>query len=199
MAANDTYQTKVYHEQGGDRLVANSGGTIAIESGGSIAFYDSTQFTIETSVNIAFAGEDLGGDDLRRVLISEQAVASIGFEALAVVLVSTNIPKNIGVYTIYASDAATDETVTLRAVSAGKEMYLILAGDATGTFTNTLTTIKVSGSDAVWFLGSLGNKLSHFLMNVSGNSDCMVHLIAPYDDFWAIVHSRGDIDEETNV
>ena len=198
MVANDTYLTKVYHEHGGDRYVANSGGTIAVESGGTIAIYDSAQLTIETSMNIELAGADLGGDDLRKMVISEQLMNSQNFVALATDLAVSNVPKNINVYTIWASAGATDGSIWLQAVSAGKELWLLLAGDSTGQFTNATTTIKVSCSGCK-ILGSLGNYVSHILLNASAASDCMVHFIAPYDNYWAIVNARGDVDEESNA
>jgi len=199
MVANDTYLTKVYHEHGGDRYVANSGGTFAVESGGSIAIYDSAKITVEsTAVNFEIAGADLAADDLRRIVISEQLMNSQNFVALATDLAVSNVPKNINVYTIWASDGATDGSIWLTSVSAGRELWLLLAGDSTGQFTNNLTTIKVSCSGCK-ILGSLGNYVSHILMNASAASDCMVHFIAPYDNYWAIVNARGDVDEESNA
>lgn len=199
MAASDTYQTKVYQEQGAKRYVANSGGTFAIESGGAVAIYSAGQMTIEsTAVNLAIAGGDLTGDDLRRTVISEQLMDSQNFVALATKLAVSNLPKNLGTYIIWASDAAADGSFWMTSVSAGREVFLLLAGDSTGTFTNKLTTIKVSCSGCK-ILGSLGGYMSHILLNASVASDCMVHFLAPYDDYWAIINTRGDVDEVTNV
>ena len=36
MAQDETYTTKIYHERGGDALVAGSGGAFRVESGGAI-------------------------------------------------------------------------------------------------------------------------------------------------------------------
>ena len=199
MSASDTYQTKVYHEQGSERFVANSGGVFAVESGGSIGVYSGAQFTVEsTAVNLEIAGGDLAGDDLRRVLISEQLMDSQNFVALATDLAVSNLPKNLGTYIIWASDGAADGSFWMTSVSAGREVFLLLAGDSTGDFTNTLTTIKVSCSGCK-ILGSIGGYMSHILLNASAASDCMVHFMAPYDNYWAIINTRGDVDEVTNV
>jgi len=32
-------------------------------------------------------------------------------------------------------------------------------------------------------------------MNTSGDSDCLVHLLAVHDDVWAIISERGDIND----
>jgi len=198
MAQDETYQTKVYQEQGGNRYVAGSGGTFAVESGGSIAIYSGAQFTVESGMNLEFAGGALAGDDFRRAVISEQAMDSQNFVALATELAVSNLPKNLGTYIIWASDGATDGSFWMTSVSAGREVYLLLAGDKIGTFTNTLTTIKVSCSGCK-ILGSLGGYMSHILMNASAASDCMVHFIAPIDNFWSIIDQRGDIDEVSDA
>jgi len=198
MAANDSYQTKVYAEHGGDRYVANSGGVFAAESGGSLAIYSAAQITIESGANLAIAGGDIAGNDARKVLISNWEMDSQNFVALATDLAVSNLPKNIGTYIIWASDGATDGSFWMTSVSAGREVFLLLAGDSTGVFTNTKTTIKVSCSGCK-ILGSLGGYMSHILMNASAASDCLVHFMAPYDDYWAIINQRGDVDEVSNA
>ena len=49
--ADDTYQPKVYREQGGDRMVVASSGSLDIESGGEIDF--------ETGAALKLAGTEV--------------------------------------------------------------------------------------------------------------------------------------------
>lgn len=198
MVANDSYETKVYAEQGGDRYVANSGGVFAIESGGSLAIYSGAQMTIESGINFEIATGDLAGTDARKALISNQLMDSQLGVLAATKLAVSNVPHNIGVYVVWASDAAVDYSIWLQTVSAGRELVLVLAGDSTGAFTNTKTTLTVSCSGCK-ILGSLGGYMSHILMNASAASDCLVHFMSPYDDFWAIVNERGDVDEKSDA
>ncbi len=198
MAADDTYQTKVYQELEAERYVANSGGTFAIESGGSIAVYSGAQMTVESSVNLELAGGNLAGDDFRRIAISEHLQDSQNAIALATTLSVSNLPKNLGTYIIYASATLVSGSFWLTSVSAGREVTLLLAGDSLGTFTNDQTQVDVSTSGCI-MLGSLGGFISRFEMNTSAASDCMVRLIAVLDNTWAIISERGDVDERVNA
>ena len=194
MAANDTYHTKVYHELGGERLVANSGGTFAVESMGSLAVASGGQMTLESSLILGLAGTDTAPEPLLRMLVSEQLMDSLVPIALSLKLVNSNIPANIGTFIIYASATVISGSIWLGPVSAGRELYLGLFGDSTGTFGNAQTQVAVSTSGCI-ILGSVGNYISNFTMNTSGASDVLVQLIAPSDNVWAIISQRGDVNE----
>jgi len=200
MAQDETYQTKVYMEQGGNRYVAGSGGVFAVESGGSMFVYSGAQIVVESGANFAIAGGDIAGHDLRHILVSEQLMDSQNFSAAVNTLAISNLPKNLGTYTIWASAAAAanDASFWLTSVSAGREVFLGLAGDSTGAFTNPLTTVVVSTSGCI-ILGSVGQHVSKFTMNASAASDVLVHLVAIADNTWSIVFARGDVNESTNL
>lgn len=208
MAQNETYNTIVYHEQGGDRLVVGSGGTMAIESGGSVLVADSGTLailsggglSIVTGASVGIGGTGFSPEELTRLIVSEQLMDSNQFAAATANLSISNLPKNLKVYMITASDAAgaVDASFWLTSVSAGREVWLGLMGDSTGTFTNASTTIVVSTSGCI-ILGSVGTRVSKFTMNASLTSDVLIRLIAPYDDVWAIVQTRGNVNEINNV
>jgi|GEM_PF-1691436 len=198
MAANDTYITKVYHEQGGERMVANSGGAFAVESGGSMGVYSGGQMTFESSITMKVAGTETAPEPLLRMLVSEQLAAEQVPIALSLKLVTSNIPANIGTYIMYASATVISASVWLQAVSAGRELYLGLLGDSTGTFTNDQTQVAVSTSGCI-ILGSLGGIISNFTMNTSAAEDVLVHLLAVSDNVWAIIHERGTVVDATVV
>ncbi len=209
MAQDVTYQTKTYHERGGDRYVMASGGTMAIESGGSIFITNSAQMTVSGTINLlsggtlsmisgasfGMAGENVAADDIRRILASEQGgTVDIEAVALAAVLSTINLPKNIRMVRLVGSATLVSGSFWLTSVSAGRELFLHLVGDVSGGFTNASTQIDVSLSGCI-LLGSVGAALSGFEMHTSLASDCGVHLVAVLDNTWSIVSQFGDIDE----
>jgi len=206
MAQDETYQTKVYMEQGGNRYVVGSGGTMAVESGGSIHIADSGTLTLQegaalsivTGASIGIAGAGFSPEELTRLIVSEQLMLSVLPEALDDVLAVSDLPKNVGTYMIAASATLISASFWLPTVSAGREVYLGVAGDSTGTFTNVKTQVAVSTSGCI-ILGSLGGIISNFTMNISATSDALVHLMAVSDNVWAIISQRGDVNEATIV
>jgi len=170
MAIEDTYNTKVYVLQNGEAQGLKSDG-----------YFN-------------FAGQSVLAQDLRKILMSEQAVQLITPAAGATVLPTKNLPKNVKVVKILGSDATINASFWLTSVSAGRDVYLHLCGDAAGAFTNASTLIDVSLSGCI-LLGSVGAVISGFEMHTSIASDCGVHLVAVADDVWAIVSQFGDINE----
>ena len=195
MSATDTYRTKVYHENGAERMVVNSGGTLAVESGGSMLIYSGGQMTLESSITFGLAGTDTAPEPLLRMLVSEQLMDSLVPIAASLKLVNSNIPANIGTFIIYGSATVVSASIWLQAVSAGRELFLGLFGDSSGTLGNNATQVAVSTSLCI-ILGSVGNYISNFTMNTSAASDVLVHLIAPSDNVWAIISQRGDVNEQ---
>ena len=195
MSATDTYRTKVYHENGAERMVVNSGGTLAVESGGSMLIYSGAQMTLESSITFGLAGTDTAPEPLLRMLVSEQLMDSLVPIAASLKLVNSNIPANIGTFIIYGSATVVSASIWLQAVSAGRELFLGLFGDSSGTLGNNATQVAVSTSLCI-ILGSVGNYISNFTMNTSAASDVLVHLIAPSDNVWAIISQRGDVNEQ---
>jgi hypothetical protein len=164
---DETYQTLVYNLRGGGKMAVQSAGILE------------------------FAGGEIAGDDLRRLLVSEwNEVVVINFSANISVLPESNLPRNARVVTIVGSVAASQASIYLTSVSAGREMYLRLVGDLAGTFTNDNTSLAVIPSGCI-ILDSLGGAMASFTMHTSGASDCGVLLKAVADNTWAIVGEIG--------
>lgn len=193
MTQDESYQTTVYREQGGNRYVAGSGGVFAIESGGSVAFYSGAQFTLESGMVVAGVGTT--GLDLRKALISNQmAYATIAPAALDTTLAISNVPDNIARLTIIGSAALVSASMWLCAVSAGQQLFIQVVGDVSGGFAESTTQVAFSTSGCI-ILGSCGEYISNFTMNTSAASDCWVDLIAVLDNTWAIINQHGDVNE----
>jgi len=191
MAQDATYQTKVYHEREGERLVAASGGTFAVESVGSLAIYSGAQMTIESGANLELAGGDLAGDDMRRLLVSEWGDTVIINSGPITKLALSNVPKNARIVTIVANDTMVAGSIWMTSVSAGRELLLRLVGDLTGTFTADKTKLSVNMSGCK-ILNSLGGAVAATMqMNTSGASDCFILFKAVADDVWAVVAEGG--------
>ncbi len=167
---DETYQTLVYNERGGNALVVQSAGVLE------------------------FAGADVTGLDARQLLVSNQTAVEITPAAAATVLPTKNLPKNVKMVTIYANSTVVSASFWLTSCSAGRDVWIFLRGDSLGTFTEASTQIDVSCSGCI-LLGSDGTAISGFEMHASVASDCGIHLVAPLDNVWAIVGEFGDIDE----
>lgn len=197
MAQNATYQTKVYHERGGDRYVAASGGTFAVESVGSIAIYSGAQMTIESGANLELAGANLAGDDMRRLLVSEwnEVFTMIAADDVdGSMLAISNVPKNVRIVNIVGSLKASQCSIWMTSVSAGREVLIRVIGDVTGTFTNNNTSVCLLTSGCI-MLNSLGGAMASMHLQTSAASDAFVLFKAVADDTWAVVAEGGDNTE----
>ena len=166
MAQDETYQTAVYQEQGGNALVFGSGGMARVESGG--AFIPCRKILGLNSVSDAGAG--------------------VG------VLSEVNLPFSRGIVIFSAESNLINGSFWLTSVSVGADVTLLLRGDITGTFTNYSTIIEVSLSGCT-LLGSEGRAILSFEMHTSGASDPWVQLKCFADDVWSIVAQNGSITE----
>ncbi|MBU2249605.1 MAG: hypothetical protein KKD77_22855 [Gammaproteobacteria bacterium] len=166
MAQDETYQTKTYFERPGNAIVFGSGGICRVESGGAIR--------------------------IPRVVIGINSVsdAGLGLGVLSVI----NLPFSTGIVIFSAESNLINTSFWLTSVSTGADVWLLLRGDLTGTFTNYSTIVEVSLSGCV-LLGSEGRAINSFEMHTSGASDCFVHLESFTDGVWSIVGQGGDINE----
>ena len=178
MAVDETYQTKVYLQRGGDALVGKSDGQMNCESG----------------FDFFLASQTILAKDVARVVHSQQDPTLIIPSSLNSVLAVSNLPANQKYVKILGSATMVSASFWLTSCSAGAEVFLHLAGDSTGAFTNASTQIDVSLSGCT-LLGSAGAAISGFEMHTSVASDCGVHLVAFADNVWSIVSQFGDIDE----
>jgi len=201
MAEDETYQTTVYLERGGDRLVAGSGGTIAIESGGSAAFADSTTLALAAGATLSMlsgaifgvAGEDINVTDMRSLLASEWG-ANVNVEPgdNSAVYSQPNLPKNARVVNLLASDAMTAGSYYMTSVSAGREVLLRCIGDYTGTFTNNKTSVAIITSGCI-IINSVGGAQASMHLQTSAAFDTWILFRAVADDVWAVVANSGDV------
>lgn len=204
MAQDATYITKTYHERGGDRYVAGSGGTIAIESGGSMLMADSTTINLiagaalsmESGAVLGLLGQDINLTDMRHLLASEWGEAveigtgtTLATESL---LATKNLPKNARIVTLVGAVSASKASFWMTSCSAGREVFLRLVGDSTGAFTTKETRVSVNASGCI-ILNSLGAAVATLLMYTSTNSNCLIHFVAPFDNVWAVVTEIGKV------
>ena len=177
----ETYQTKMYIEQGGENCFYQSGATLNLESGAVIAI----------------AGATAAAADARRSLVSELGGVPVVIAVGAAIskLAISNVPRNARVVTIIGSNTLSEGSIWLTSVSAGRELFLRLVGDLTGTFTNNNASVTVLRSGCT-ILNSVGGALASFTMHTSNAADCGVLLKAVADDVWAIV---GQVGVSTSV
>lgn len=136
-----TYQPKVYREQGGDRLVLASGGTILVNSGGSIDISAATG-------SITFAAGEVVQADIAAASL-DGTVAKVVAESNAI----GGIPLVFEIPITAGALADTDVTVThkIRVIDA----HLILRGAGVASTTLTVkngasaitNAMAASGSD----------------------------------------------------
>jgi len=202
MAQDETYQTTVYQEQGGNRYVAGSGGQITAESGGSIVIASAAgTLRMESGATLSaysgtvfgFAGGNVAGDDMRRMLVSELAgdTVIIGQGAGSTVLSVLNLPKNARIVILSHTSTMVSASFWLTSVSQGREVFLF-----GGPGSNLSGQIDISTSGCT-LIGSCGIPVSGVEVHNSGSAiSCwMLHLTAIRDNVWAIVHEYGDINE----
>ena len=142
--ADDTYQPKVYREQGGDRQVVASSGSLDVESGGEI--------DIESGGALKLAGTEVTAD-AGELNIMDGVLATTA-ELNRVLDVSTRIVTLTG------------DTAITEALHEGK---IILLGEVGGDAQLTATLPAATGSGAVYkFIVSVVNT-SNYVIKVVGN------------------------------
>jgi hypothetical protein len=191
MAEDFTYQTKVYHERGGNAQVARSDGIIRGHSGGIMS--------AESGYNFTLASQAILAKDMARVVHSRNdPYPTICAAAVSTALSEVNLPQNVRYVDFSGTSTLLNGLFWLTACSAGAEVFIRFG---TSDTSNGSTGIFVSLSGCT-LLGSRGEELSSFSAFISGSvtgpafSYAMVHLIAPVDNTWAIVDQFGDINEK---
>lgn len=180
--ADDTYQTNVYHEQGGGAEIIKSGGIIRGHSGGMISMESGYAFTLASQAMLA--------KDITRVVHSRNDPLTITPVAGSTVYTPNYLDSNIRMVTLIGSATVATGSFILGSCSAGNELFLRVVGDLTGTFTNNATDVTISISGCT-LLGSVGAALTSMTMYTSAAKDALVHFIAPIDDVWAIMSTNG--------
>ena len=222
MAQDNTYQTSVYSERGGDRLVIGSGGEVTIESGGTlhVASGGTMSMTADLTmasgadVNLAsgatlnvasgaaismisgatlgLAGGDIAGDGARKILVSEFGG---GYTINFSTGISVLAESNIPRNVRYVT--------VVGSVAASKGSIFLTSVSAgrelflrlVGDVSGGFTNNNTSLAvipSGCIILNSLGGAMNSFTMHTSVASDCGVHLIATLDNTWAVVNEIGN-------
>ena len=165
MAQDETYQTEVYHERGGDATVFGSGGMGRVESGGVIR--KPTAIIGIVSVSVAagvYSVVDLPFSYGTIIFSAESNIVSASFRLG---------PCSVGA----------DIMMILRGD---------LTGGFTNH--STQLDISISGADCIILL-STGGAGSGWEMYTSAASDPWIHLKCFTDNVWSIIDFGGDVDE----
>lgn len=198
MAQDNTYTTKIYHDRDEDldedRLVAARDGTFAVESGGSVLVYSGAQMIIESGANFELAGADMAADDLRRLLVSEWGGVVTISASTGAVLGTKNLPKNARIVNIVGAVSCSQCSFWLTSVSAGREVFLRVIGDKTGTWTYNNTSVEIYTSGCI-ILGSIGAPVASMHMQTSATHDTGIWFKAIADNVWAVISELGTISE----
>lgn len=161
--ADSSYQPGVYREQGGDRLVVASGGSLDIESGGEI--------DIESGGTFKIAGVDV--------------TATLSDTAFTVAnKTGGSLTKGTLVYiTGYDTTLAAPSVTAADADTGGKVAELVLSADiadnASGTaYTDGLvSSIDTSGASAVGSLAYLSTTAGEFTWSAPSDGDDVVQVV----------------------
>ena len=183
MAQDDTYQTDVYHEQGGGNTqVTKSGGIIRGHSGGLMSMESGYIFTL--------ASQNILAKDMARVVHSRNDAVTITPVAGSTKYTPNYLDSNIRMVTLIGSATVATGSFILGSCSAGQELFLRVVGDIVGGWGNAATDVTISISGCT-LLGSVGAALTSMTMYTSAAKDALVHFVAPADDVWAIMHTNG--------
>ena len=138
-----SYQTKVYHEQGGDRFVAADGGSIDVESGGELDVESGGALKIDGTAISASAAE----------LNTNSGVTAGTVKASSTVVVDSS--KNIGDFlnldctNLDAGASGTAGSVDVFPSTASKGKLAITCADQTGNTTVSLTAAEMSAARTI--------------------------------------------------
>ncbi len=165
MAQDESYQTKTYHERGGDAFVMGSGGMGRVESGG--AFRKPTAIIGIVSVSVS--------PGVYSVKVPPFSYGTIIFSA------ESNIVS--GSFRLAPCSVGADLMLILRGDLTGG-----FTNHSTGI------DVSISGADCIILL-STGGAGSGWEFYTSAASDAWVHLKCFTDNIWSIVDSGGDVNE----
>lgn len=134
--ADPTYQPKVYHEQGGDRVVAASGGSIDVESGGEI--------DIETGGALKIAGTDIAAELAASVAGLTATDTEINNAAdvsarVQEVLATAGGTIAAGIQSVELNHATVIAAATIADAANHQGLFIVKDTSASGTAAHTLT------------------------------------------------------------
>lgn len=164
-----TYQTKVYRERGGDRIVFKGGG-------GYAQFYE-TDFTAEELRGLA--------RQTRAVVIMNSAGAMSG-------AAQPVLPSEYGLIILSFAEAASNASARMFSCLSGQQCIIVGRGGASTASIYIYFSGHASGINSAGCIGPYSGAISgiHFQWSAAGSSP-RVHLIAGPTGDWAVADWSG--------
>jgi hypothetical protein len=189
---DETYQTKVYHKQDGDKFVVASGGGIDIESGGYLSVVGDFYFDSLSAVSPTY----LGAIILNRLnILTVTNSAGAGSGVLSVV----SIPARTGHVIIKASGACSNGSMQLYSCYLGEELFIYCNSNATLASVSVAILASGGGAVGVSLIGIRGSTLSRVRLDFSAQQSAWVQLRAIADACWAVVNSSAYVTEDASA
>ncbi len=212
MAQDESYQTTVYHEQGGDKEVVTSNGAIEVQSAGAIDISTEGVLNIqsggllrglsggglsaESSFNFFNVDENVTPAHMRNFFMGRFAWSIITNSNSAT---SDNVLSDMGGssppvlpsrtgYIVLSLGKASRWSARMCSAYKGQEVVIMIR-DSLNTsgeiiFSAGNSTLNISGTGAV---GLAGQALPSIELRQSGNSFGMIRLFGIDDGLWALV------------
>jgi hypothetical protein len=168
--SDNSYQPKVYKEQGGDVLVVASGGTFKIEDGASFFFDNSTYEVTQSQLKSLLYG-------------AVKSAVTIGQGAVSTVfsVVNLSYSKRYIILSMTSTCVSGSAFLTSGPV-VGQELYIMVRS---GSCASGAVVVSCSGVSLV----ALGHDHSRFTLYNSDASAGCVHLICINDGEWSVMDS----------
>jgi hypothetical protein len=170
MAADTTYQSKVYRKNGGEELVVADGGTIRVESGGTLVLESGSTTTLADEIlaaaDIALAdgkilvGNASGAGEARTptgdVTITNSGVTAIGAGKVTNAMLASGAGVGAlltaglgGSVSVTKTSAATTTVVAANAMKDRACLVLVVVDETYDVGEGTLPTVKIGEDDTI--------------------------------------------------
>lgn len=213
MPQDDSYQTNVYREHGGNNFVVGSSGDLTIESDGAIRALSGGSMYCSAAFDFFLDSETFCTDRMRNYLMGRGAwsvvVGSTGGTVSdtivggAVDSYPPITPSRQG-YIVFSLANADTYSARLHSAHSGEELCIIVRGEAGDGvslilhFSADTSALNLSGVSVIG--QSLGSTLSSVLLYGSANSRAFLRLLGVDDGCWAVIdagQSTGDGEQVT--
>jgi hypothetical protein len=195
---SNTYQTKVFHSQGGDEIGVKSDGSINLLSGGILSCGDSALGNFASGFNFYFGSlSAVNALYMGAAILTQYNVLTVTNSAGAGsgVLSIVSIPARTGHVIIKASGACSNGSMQLYSCLQGEELYICCHSAASKNSVSVAILASGGGPTGVSLVGIRGSTLSRLLMDFSAMQSCWVRLKAISDSCWAVVQSSPFVAE----
>lgn len=213
MAQDETYQTEVYHEQGGHKEVVTSGGIVEVQSGGTIDISASGILNIQSgaafnalsggSMNLEsdfaffFGSNMIAANRMINYLMGRGAVSIITTTLTKLSAMGGSsppvLPSRQGyIFFSFCTGSATQVSCRLHSAYIGEELIIMMRGEDAGAY----ISIKLSGGDGLSGVSVQGYSnnasiLSCIMMYNSASCYPRLKLLGVADGTWAIVDATA--------